>query len=176
MDISNNSQISCSNAISSSVKTARDESVGSIKDIIINPSTNKISYIVLKVDEGFLNLGSKLLALPPESFVLNPAQDDVVMVKESKETLKNAPGFDSDKWPSGPQTEFLHTMRTYYSEGSRSLEGRYDHVNRTYLNNDTILGSESSNITDRHSGDGFLEIDHRGDRQSDRRRGGEPLL
>lgn len=176
MEISNNTQISCSNAISRTVKTARDESVGSIKDIIINSNTHKIAYVVLKVDEGFLNLGSKLLALPPESFVLNPAQDDVVMVKETKETLENAPGFDAGKWPAGPQADFLHTMRTYYSEEPRSLYGRYDHENKSFLEGEDRFDLDYLKMKNPTSGDGFLETDHRGDRQSDRRRGGNPIL
>ncbi len=170
------SQVSCSTASSCTVKTARDEPVGSIKDIMINATSGKVDYVVLKVDEGFLNLGSKLLALPFESFEFNPAQDDVVIVKELKETLEKAPGFDNDNWPSGPQAEFLHDMRTYYSAESRSLYGRYDHENQTFFGGDDPLDNASGRIRDPKYGDGFLERDHRGDRQSDARRGGDPIL
>lgn len=176
MTIAHQSQISCSTAISCTVKTPSDESVGSIKEFMINTVSGAVDYVVLKVDEGFLNLGSKLLALPFESFEFNTAQEDVVIVKESKETLENAPGFDNDNWPSGPQSEFLHSMRSYYSEKTRSLNGRYDHINRSFVNEGDTFGSERSTISDRQFGDGFLETDHRGERQSDIRRGGKPLL
>lgn len=176
MTTSHHSQISCSTATSCKVKTPRDESVGSIKEFMINTSTGEVDYVVLKVDEGFLNLGSKLLALPFESFEFNTAQEDVVIVKESKETLENAPGFDDSNWPSGPQPEFLHSMRTYYSEESRSLNGRYDRQNRIFLDEGDRFDLESNTIRDREFGDGFLERDHRGERQSDLRRGGDPLL
>jgi hypothetical protein len=116
------------------------------------------------------------LALPFESFEFNTAQDDVVVVKESKETLQNAPGFDNDNWPSGPQAEFLHTMRTFYSEGNRSLYGRYDHQNRSFFDVDDRLDTGTDRISDREFGSGFLESDRRGDRQTDNRRGGEPFL
>lgn len=176
MDTIINAQISATTAIDRKVKTARDEAVGNIKDIMINTATQEIDYVVLKVDKGFLNLGSKVLALPPESFDFHPAQDDIIIVKESKETLESAPGFDNDSWPTGPQTEFLHTMRTYYSEEPRSLFGRYDQKNRSfYLDEDRIdLGTET--IKDKEYGDGFLEKDRRGNRQSDLRRGGNPIL
>lgn len=176
MTSSQHSQISSSTATSCEVKTPRDESVGSIKELMFNTSTGKIDFVVLKVDEGFLNLGSKLLALPFESFEFNTAQDDVVIVKESKETLENAPGFDEDNWPSGPQSEFLHTMRSYYSEKTRSLNGRYDHMNRSFYDEGDRFETGTDTIKDRQFGDGFLEQDHRGDRQSDLRRGGKPLL
>lgn len=176
MNISQDAQISSSTTTSCKVKTPSDESVGSIKELMFNTSTGKIDYVVLKVDEGFLNIGSKLLALPFESFEFNTAQDDIVIVKESKETLENAPGFDKDNWPSGPQSEFLHSMRSYYSEKTRSLNGRYDHMNRSFFNEGNTFDSERNTIQDRQFGDGFLEQDHRGDRQSDIRRGGKPLL
>lgn len=176
MTIAYHSQISCSTAMSSTVKTARDESVGKIKEFMINTLTGQVDYVVLKVDEGFLNLGSKLLALPFEAFEFNTAQDDVIIVKETKETLENAPGFDSNDWPSGPQTEFLHTMRSYYSEEPRSLYGRYDLENRTYYSDEDRFDLSSDRIRDREYGDGFLERDHRGGRQSDYRRGGDPIL
>ncbi|WP_057936392.1 PRC-barrel domain-containing protein [Algoriphagus resistens] len=176
MNTLNNAQISCSETVSRTVKTARDESVGSIKDIRFNTSTGQIDYVVLKVDEGFLNLGSKLLALPFESFEFNPNQEDVVIVKETKETLENAPGFDKDDWPSGPQAEFIHEMRTYYSENPRSLYGRYNQENRSFYDDVDRFDTTSGRIRDPEYGDGFLERDHRGDRQSDQRRGGDPIL
>jgi hypothetical protein len=176
MNISQDAQISSSTTTSCKVKTPSDESVGSIKELMFNTSTGKIDYVVLKVDEGFLNLGSKLLALPFESFEFNTAQDDIVIVKESKETLENAPGFDKDNWPSGPQSEFLHSMRSYYSQESRSLYGRYDHENNSFFDEGDRFDLDTNSIRGKRHGDGFLETDHRGDRQTDRRRGGQPLL
>ena len=176
MNNSNNFQLRGSDLISRNVKTARDESVGSIKDIVINTNTSQIDYIVLKVDEGFLNLGSKLLALPFESFGFKPSYDDAIFVRETKETLENAPGFDSDNWPTGPQGDFLHTMRSYYSEGERSLNGRYDLENRTIFNHQDPLDTSADRIREKNSGSGFLEKDRRGDRQTESRRGGEPII
>jgi sporulation protein YlmC with PRC-barrel domain len=176
MDNLNYSQINSTTAISRKVKTARDEAVGSIKDLMINTVSGQVDYVVLKIDEGFLNIGSKLLALPFESFEFNPHQDDIVIVKETKETLESAPGFDDDSWPSGPQPEFIHIIRSYYSEESRSLYGRYDHENRSYYSDQDRFDLGYGRIRDEKSGDGFLETEHRGQRQSDLRRGGEPLL
>ncbi|WP_111671043.1 PRC-barrel domain-containing protein [Algoriphagus litoralis] len=135
------SQISCSTVFSSTVRTSRDESVGKIKEFMINTQTGQIDYVVLKVDEGFLNLGSKLLALPFESFEFSTAENDLVIVKETKETLENAPGFDSENWPTGPQPEFLPRMRSYFSEEPRSLYGRYNNQNKSFYNKDEVFDS-----------------------------------
>lgn len=174
MTITQHSQIGTAYASSCRVKTPSAVTVGSIKEFVINTFTGEVDYIVLKVDEGFLNLGSKLLALPFESFEFNTAQEDVVIVKESKETLENAPGFDEDHLPDSPQPEFLHSMRSYYSEESRSLNGRYDRENRSFLDEDERFDFDSDTIRDKETGHGFLDKDR--ERQSDRRRGGNPLL
>ena len=176
MTIPQHSQIGTAYAASCKVKTPSAVTVGSIKEFVINTFTGEVDYVVLKVDEGFLNLGSKLLALPFESFEFNTAQEDVVIVKESKETLESAPGFDEDDLPDSAQPEFLHSMRSYYSEDSRSLYGRYDRDNRSFFGDDDRFDSNTNTIREKEFGHGFLEPDHRGDRQSDRRRGGDPLL
>lgn len=176
MTSSHHSQVSCSTATSCTVKTPSDDSVGSIKDFMINTVTGEVDYVVLKVDDGFLNLGSKLLALPFESFEFDTAQDDIIIVKETKTTLENSPGFDKDNWPSGPQSEFLHSMRSYYSQESRSLYGRYDHENSSFFDEGDRFDLDADTIDEKRRGDGFLEADHRADRQTDRRRGGNPIL
>lgn len=169
-------QFNFTDAQNCNVKTPRDESVGSIKDCVINTETNQVEYVVLKVNEGFLNLGSKLLALPLESFHFDTQQDNVIIVKESIETLKNAPGFDEGEWPTGPQSDFIHSMRTYYSVEPRSLYGRYDHQNQIFFDEEDRFDLESETIREPEYGDGFLERNHRGHRQSEVRRGGDPLL
>ncbi len=170
------SQISSSTASSCTVKTSRDEKVGSIKDIMINTRTGEVSYIVLKVNEGFLNLGSKLLALPWESFQFDTSQDDVVIVKESKETLENSPGFDEDNWPSGPQHEFILSIHTYYGQENRSLFGVNLEEN-DYLTEEGISGrrAQDHQMQEHTSGSSFLEK-KREDEKLTSRRGGNPIL
>lgn len=154
-------QISSSTANSCTVKTPRDEKVGSIKDIMINTQTGQVSYVVLKVNEGFLNLGSKLLALPWQSFQFTTSQDDVVIVKESKDTLGNSPGFDEENWPTGPQHEFIQSIQTYYEKENRSLFG-FNREGNNHLDKEDVL-SRSSNpisIKDHAAGNKFLEKKH----------------
>lgn len=113
--------ISSSTATSCTVKTTREETVGSIKDLMINTENGQVLYVVLEVDTGFLNLGSKYLALPWEAFNFNTKQADVVMVRVDKDKLENAPGFDKDNWPIGPQHEFVESIHEYYGFERRKV-------------------------------------------------------
>src|SRR5690606_41673376 len=95
MTTTHHSQIRCSTVFASTVEAARGESVGSINEFMTNIDTGEVDYVVLEVNQGFLNLGSKLLALPFESFDFSRAeQDGIITVKETKATLENAPGFE----------------------------------------------------------------------------------
>lgn len=96
------------------VKNAVSETVGKVEDIMINTSTGEASYVVLSVDAGFLNLGSKYFAVPWQAFKFDTHQDDIFILNVEKEKLKNAPGFEKDNWPSTPENEFLTEVQTYY--------------------------------------------------------------
>ncbi|REG83398.1 PRC-barrel domain-containing protein [Algoriphagus antarcticus] len=114
MNTEYNFPISSSTAANCTVKTLRDESVGTIKDIMLDTETGEVAYVIIAVDSGFLNLGSKLLALPWAAFDFHGHQRDVIVINVEKEKLENAPGFDNDEWPVGPQHEFINKVHTHY--------------------------------------------------------------
>ena len=103
-----------SNIKNTRVKNAVDEKIGSIEDVMIDTATGEIAYLVLSVDSGFLNLGSKYFAVPWQAFAFDTAQDDVFILNVEKERLESAPGFEKDDWPNLPQQEFLTEVRSYY--------------------------------------------------------------
>lgn len=96
------------------VKNAVSEKVGKVEDIMIDSSNGEVSYVVLSVDTGFLDLGSKFFAIPWQAFKFDTHQEDIFILNVEKEKLKYAPGFDKDNWPSNPQHEFLTEVQTYY--------------------------------------------------------------
>jgi sporulation protein YlmC with PRC-barrel domain len=107
------------------VRTLGDDKVGTIKDIMLDAESGEVVYAVLSVDSGFLNLDSKYFAIPWSAFSFNSHYDDVFILDVNKEKLENSPGFDKDNWPTGPQTEFINEMNTYYGVTGRM--NRRDH-------------------------------------------------
>lgn len=106
--------LSCSTITGSTVKTLSDETIGTIKDIMLDTETGEVVYTVLSVNTGFLNMGSKYFAIPWQAFSFTEQYDDVFLLDVDKERLEHSPGFDKDNWPSGPQTEFIKEMNAYY--------------------------------------------------------------
>ncbi len=95
------------------VENRNGQTVGSIKDVMIDSKTGQVSYAVLAVDAGFLNLGSKYFAIPLQALTFD-YDNKRILVDISKEKLKNSPGFDKDNWPSGPQSEFIGSVYDFY--------------------------------------------------------------
>jgi len=112
---------------SRNVRNLRDEDVGSIKDVVLYPEGD-IAYVVLSVSTGFLNMDSKYFAIPWESLSFTRAErtgEDLVTLDVDKDKLENAPGFNDDNWPSGPQTDFVNSIHKHYGTTSRRREGKF---------------------------------------------------
>jgi sporulation protein YlmC with PRC-barrel domain len=81
-----------------SIQNLQKEKLGSVKDMVFDPESGKISYAVLSVG-GFLGVGDKLVAVPLKSLRPQPGEKYLVL-DMTKEELKNAPGLAKNNWPS----------------------------------------------------------------------------
>lgn len=86
-----------SKIIGSSVKNPAGDSLGDIKELVINPESGQIVYAVVSYG-GVMGMGDKLFAVPWKAFTW--IQDkEYYTVNVDKSTLANAPGFDKNQWP-----------------------------------------------------------------------------
>lgn len=94
------------------VVNAADEKLGKLEHIMINVPTGRVAYGVLSFG-GFLGIGDKLFAIPWHALRMNPSNHRFVLDVD-KETLKNAPGFDKDRWPSMADERWARDVHAYY--------------------------------------------------------------
>ena len=106
--------------IGNDVYNASNENLGSIKELMIEMSTGKISYAVLSFG-GFLGVGDRLFAVPWQALKLDTANRRFTL-NASKEQLKNAPGFDKNHWPSMADTSWVSDVHSFYGV---KTTGRY---------------------------------------------------
>lgn len=107
-----NSPVKASSIIGTNVVNPKGESLGSIKEVVIDPRTGKVAYAVVSFG-GFLGMGEKLFAIPFTSFEYDVEENEYVL-EVSKERLKAAPGFDSDNWPSMAEEKWNRDIYKYY--------------------------------------------------------------
>lgn len=96
------------------VKNPQGETLGDIKDIVIDRASGRVAYAVVSFG-GFLGMGEKLFAVPWSAFAQPDTSKDTFVLAMDKERLKNAPGFDHNNWPQMASREWVTTLYTYYN-------------------------------------------------------------
>lgn len=96
------------------VVNTKGEDLGNIKDIMIDVPSGRVAYAVLS-SGGFLGVGDKLFAIPWSALTLD-ADRKCFILDVDKETLKNAPGFDKDHWPSMADPTWAKEVHDYYGQ------------------------------------------------------------
>lgn len=94
------------------VVNGADDSLGDIKEIMLDMNTGKVAYAVLAFG-GFLGMGEKLFAVPWQALRLDTVNKRFVLNME-KERLQNAPGFDKDAWPDMSDVQWARQIDSFY--------------------------------------------------------------
>ncbi|MFZ1377368.1 MAG: PRC-barrel domain-containing protein [Geothrix sp.] len=107
-----NSPVKASSIIGTRVVNAKAESLGEIREIVIDPKTGRVAYVVVAFG-GFLTMGEKLFAIPFTAFDYNLTNNEYVL-HVPKERLEQAPGFDSEHWPSMSDEKWNRDVYSFY--------------------------------------------------------------
>jgi len=106
--------------IGNDVYNYEEESIGDIKEIMLDVAGGSVAYAVLSFG-SFMGMGEKLFAVPWSALKLD-TENKRFLLNVSKERLKNAPGFDKDDWPDFADQTWENDVHTYY--GIRSQDSR----------------------------------------------------
>jgi sporulation protein YlmC with PRC-barrel domain len=104
--------LSATRLIGDPVVNRKGEKLGKIEDLVIHPQGFCIEYAVLSFG-GFLGMGDKRFAVPLEAMQLSPEERKFILDVD-KERLKNAPGFEKDKWPDTSDRAFGTAVYGFY--------------------------------------------------------------
>lgn len=107
-----NSPVKASSIIGTSVVNPEGQSLGDIKEVVIDPHTGKVAYSVVAFG-GFLSMGEKLFAIPFSAFKYNFDSNEYIL-DVSKERLAAAPGFDVNHWPMLSDENWNRAVYKYY--------------------------------------------------------------
>ncbi|MBK2356616.1 PRC-barrel domain-containing protein [Francisella hispaniensis] len=86
--------LSATTIIGDDVVNYDGESLGEVKEIMLDTNTGEVAYVVVSF-EGFLGMGGKLFAVPLTAFEIDTANKQFKLDK-SKEELKQDSGFDKN--------------------------------------------------------------------------------
>ena len=88
------------------------EDLGDIKEFMIDMASGKVAYAVLSFG-GVLGLGDKLFAVPWAAMALDTVNKRFTL-DVPKGVLKDAPGFDKDRWPVMSDKTWARGVHTFY--------------------------------------------------------------
>lgn len=107
-----NNVVKSTEVVGVGVKNPKKESLGEIEEVMLDKRSGRAAYVVLSFG-GFLGMGEKLFALPWNAISYDQ-NEDCFILDRSKESLKNAPGFDKDHWPDMADTQWGKSINEYY--------------------------------------------------------------
>ena len=88
------------------------EDLGDIKEFMIDMTSGQIGYAVLSFG-GLLGMGDKLFAVPWRALALDTVNKRFTL-NVPKATLKDAPGFNKDNWPSMADKAWAAGVHHFY--------------------------------------------------------------
>jgi sporulation protein YlmC with PRC-barrel domain len=94
------------------VYNTAEEDLGDIKEFMIDMTSGKVAYAVLSFG-GILGMGDKLFAVPFAALKLDTVNKRFTL-DVTKDAMKNAPGFDKDKWPTMADDSWAKGLHTFY--------------------------------------------------------------
>jgi sporulation protein YlmC with PRC-barrel domain len=98
--------------IGDNVVNGQEESLGEIKEIMLDMRSGQVAYAVLAFG-GFLGMGEKLFAVPWQALQLDTVNKRFVL-NVDKARLQNAPGFDPDAWPDMSDVGWSNQIHSFY--------------------------------------------------------------
>jgi len=130
--------VRASKLIGMNIQNSRKESVGQIKDIVLDPASTRIQYVAVTYG-GFLGLGDKLFAVPMQAIKVQTDPDNrdrVILVMDvTKEQMNGAQGFDEAHWPNFSDRNFSGDLHRRYGVEDRWNHGvNHDHDGKVDAN------------------------------------------
>jgi len=145
------------------VRNSQNEKLGEIKDMVVDLHSGKVAYIVLSVG-GFLGIGDKYIAIPPNAFTVAPDQEKLVL-NADKAKLQNAPSFAKTSWPelNSPawNTDLSYWNSDMTAQGTigSSRSGTYTSTSDTTVNRDHSVTTGSSKLDHNRSASSLTDRD-----------------
>ena len=106
--------LSTSTLTGTTVRNNSGETLGDIKDFMLDVDNGRVLYAVLDFG-GFLGIGDKYFAVPLEAFRAD-TQSEKLVLDVDKVMLQNAPGFDKNNWPVTPNDSFIESVYSHYGQ------------------------------------------------------------
>lgn len=95
------------------------EKLGKIEELVLDKVSGEVRYTVLS-SGGLMGIGSDYYAIPWSELNYCP-EEEAFGLPLSKDTLKNAPGFNKDSWPDFANPIWNKSVDDYYRASNYNI-------------------------------------------------------
>lgn len=146
-----------SELVGMNVYNDKSEKLGSVDELVLNGSKDRISYVVLSYG-GVMGIGDKLFAIPWRMVEHKPLEKDKLFINIDKDRLAAAPGFEKSHWPDSASADYWKSVNSYYvpdAEHMQSADKTLDEGSQTAWMRQVsqIEGADVKNPQDESLGD-----------------------
>ncbi|HZP86877.1 MAG TPA: PRC-barrel domain-containing protein [Burkholderiales bacterium] len=129
------------------VRNAQGEDLGKVQDLVIDVNNGDVYYAVLSFG-GWMSMGDKLFAYPLRVFGLADNANQLVL-NIDKQKLKDAPGFEANRWPEWGRDRYRAEVDRYYGD-KLTLQPRPNTVLRraSTLNDADVIDASGNDVGD----------------------------
>jgi hypothetical protein len=96
------------------VKDSQGKKLGKIRDLALDLENGRIVEVIV-ASGGFLGIGQRTVAVPPQSFIFNGAEGSFHLNMDAK-MFGEAPEFEMSKWAEHSQSQRVAEVYRYYGE------------------------------------------------------------
>lgn len=111
--------LSASRMIGNEVFNRKEQSIGSVREVILNSETGSPHYVVVS-SGGFLGFGERLHAVPWNALSLD-TENQWFMLNVDAENLIDAPAFDKDNWPEMTSAAWIGQTNAWYASRGQTI-------------------------------------------------------
>lgn len=103
--------------VGTDVRNSKGQDIGEINDLVVDPRTGDVHYAILSFG-GVMGMGDKLFAIPMDRIQTSSSEREFV-IDVSKETLKNAKGFEDNQWPDWNDSQYKDNVEKVFKDQPR---------------------------------------------------------
>jgi sporulation protein YlmC with PRC-barrel domain len=137
--------------IGQNVRNANNDNIGEIKDVMVDLESGRLLYTVVSVG-GFLGIGERLVAVPPETL---RRSGNTFQMEADKEKLSNAPQFldSSDRANEMLSPTFVSSAYKYFGESTWFEGGSSSAQFGSAFRASTLLGIDVKDTANQNLGE-----------------------
>jgi len=104
-----------SDLIGMNIKNAQGETVGEVKDVVLDLNSGHVAYAVVSADRYLNTRGDELIAIPPTLFTTG-ADARMLTVNTERNVLMNAPRFQRENWTQVSNEKYVSRVYSHYGQ------------------------------------------------------------